>query len=171
MASFISSTYHKILGCLKSFTGSNSLISRSSSSTSIGKWKILKVNHVAVATADLEKSVCLYRDILGAKTSGPTDLPEHGVTTVFVDLNNTKFELLKPLGEKSPIKNFLEKNSAGGMHHVCIEVDNIKNAVHDLQQNNIRLLSDEPKIGAHGKPVIFLHPKDCGGVLIELEEV
>lgn len=146
-------------------------MSFSSSSATTRKWKILKVNHVAVATADLEKSVHLYRDVLGAETSGPTDLREHGVTTVFVNLNNTKFELLKPLGEKSPIRNFLEKNSAGGMHHVCIEVDNIRNAMHDLQQNNIRMLSDEPKIGAHGKPVVFLHPKDCGGVLIELEEV
>lgn len=98
-------------------------------------------------------------------------MPEHGVTTVFVELSNLKLELLLPLGEMSPIGNFLQKNPSGGMHHICLEVDNIQNAVTDLKENNIRLLSDEPKIGAHGKPVIFLHPKDCGGVLIELEEV
>lgn len=93
------------------------------------------------------------------------------MTTVFVKLLNTKIELLLPLGNQSPIENFLRKNPAGGMHHICLEVDNIECAVEDLKAKNIRLLSDKPTIGAHGKPVIFLHPRDCGGVLIELEEV
>lgn len=135
------------------------------------KWNILKVNHIAVATRDLEKSVNFYRDVLGAKTSEPVPMSEHGVTTVFVELFNTKIELLLPLGNQSPIENFLGKNPGGGMHHICLEVDNIENAVKDIKEKNIRLLGDKPKIGAHGKPVIFLHPKDCGGVLIELEQV
>ena len=98
------------------------------------------------------------------------DQIEHGVTTVFVELPNTKLELLHPLGEKSPIAGFLEKNKMGGMHHVCLEVDDITSAMKDLQNKGVRTLGDKPKIGAHGLPVIFLHPKDCGGVLIELEE-
>lgn len=98
-------------------------------------------------------------------------MSEHGVTTVFVELLNTKIELLLPLGNQSPIEKFLEKNPGGGMHHICLEVDNIENAVEDLKAKNIRLLGSKPTIGAHGKPVIFLHPKDCGGVLIELEQV
>lgn len=134
-------------------------------------WNVLKVNHIAVATKDLDKSVKFYKDILGAKTSDPVPMPEHGVTTVFVELLNTKIELLLPFGNQSPIENFLEKNISGGMHHICLEVDNIENAVDDLKAKKVRLLGDKPKIGAHGKPVIFLHPKDCGGVLIELEEV
>lgn len=134
-------------------------------------WNVLKVNHVAVAVPDLEKISTLYKDILGIKTSEPEAQPEHGVYTVFVDVGNTKIELLLPHGNKSPISSFLEKNKAGGMHHLCLEIDDIKAAMEDLKQNNIRLLSDEYKIGAHGKPVIFLHPKDCGGVLIELEQV
>ncbi|XP_067130621.1 methylmalonyl-CoA epimerase, mitochondrial-like isoform X2 [Centruroides vittatus] len=133
-------------------------------------WKVLKVNHVAVAVPDLEKTSFLYRDILGIKTSEPVIQPEHGVYTVFVDVGNTKIELLLPHGEKSPISSFLEKNKSGGMHHLCLEVDNIKAAMEDLKKHKIRLLSEDCKIGAHGKPVIFLHPKDCGGVLIELEE-
>ena len=97
-------------------------------------------------------------------------LPEHGVTTVFVNLDNTKLELLHPLGEKSPIAGFLEKNKAGGIHHICIEVNDIQAAVADVKAKNIRCLSPEPRIGAHGKPVMFLHPKDCNGVLVELEQ-
>ncbi|XP_054712266.1 methylmalonyl-CoA epimerase, mitochondrial-like [Uloborus diversus] len=134
-------------------------------------WNILRVNHLATATKDLDTSVKFYRDVLGAKTSQPVPLPEHGVTTVFVELSNVKLELLHPLGNKSPIESFLDKNPSGGMHHICLEVDNIENAVEDLKAKNIRLLGDKPRPGAHGKPVIFLHPKDCGGVLIELEEV
>ena len=102
--------------------------------------------------------------------SDPEDLKEHGVTVVFVNLDNTKIELLYPLGENSPIKGFLDKNANGGIHHICIEVNDIKEAVKELKAKNIRCLSPEPRIGAHGKPVMFLHPKDCAGVLIELEQ-
>ncbi|RXG52237.1 Methylmalonyl-CoA epimerase, mitochondrial [Armadillidium vulgare] len=109
-------------------------------------------------------------DVLKAKVSDPVSLPDHGVITVFVDVHNTKLELLKPLGERSPINNFLKKNKEGGMHHICFEVDNIKIAMRELKSKGIRCLSEEPRIGAHGKPVVFLHPKDCSGVLIELEE-
>lgn len=133
-------------------------------------WSLGRLNHVAIATADLDKATALYRDVLGAKVSPSTPLPEHGVYTVFVELGNTKLELLYPLGENSPIKGFLEKNKAGGIHHVCIEVDNIEAAMSHLKSKKIRCLSEEPKIGAHGKPVVFLHPKDCAGVLIELEQ-
>lgn len=134
-------------------------------------WKIGKVNHVAIATPDIEKAASLYRDILGAKVSEKHPQEEHGVYTVFVELGDTKVELLSPLGDKSPIQGFLDKNKAGGMHHICLEVSDIKAAMVDLKAKNIRLLSSEAKIGAHGKPVVFLHPKDCNGVLVELEEV
>jgi len=120
---------------------------------------------------DLEKSVAMYRDLLGAEVSEAEDLPEHGVTVVFINLGNTKLELLHPLSPESPVANFLAKNKSGGMHHVCIEVDDINAAMEDLKAKKVRLLSDEPKIGAHGNPVVFLHPKDCNGVLTELEEV
>nr|XP_008118154.1 PREDICTED: LOW QUALITY PROTEIN: methylmalonyl-CoA epimerase, mitochondrial [Anolis carolinensis] len=133
-------------------------------------WQLGRLNHVAVAVPDLEKAARFYRDVLGARVSGTVPLPEHGVSTVFVELGNTKIELLHPLGEKSPIAGFLQKNKAGGMHHVCIEVDNITEAMAELIEKKIRLLSEEPRIGAHGKPVVFLHPKDCDGVLVELEE-
>ncbi|KAF8795554.1 Methylmalonyl-CoA epimerase like protein [Argiope bruennichi] len=134
-------------------------------------WNVIRANHVAVATSDITQSVKLYEDVLGIKTSQAVPQPDHGVTTVFIELSNMKLELLHPLGDKSPIEKFLQKSPSGGMHHICLEVDNIENAVKDLKEKNIRLLSDEPKIGAHGKPVIFLHPKDCSGVLIELEQV
>ncbi|XP_026863220.1 methylmalonyl-CoA epimerase, mitochondrial [Electrophorus electricus] len=133
-------------------------------------WKLGRLNHVAVAVPDLEKATALYRDVFGAQVSAAVPLPEHGVYTVFVELGNTKLELLYPLGEKSPIAGFLQKNKAGGMHHVCIEVDDINAAVADLKAKNIRLLSPEPRIGAHGKPVMFIHPKDCDGVLVEIEQ-
>uniref|UniRef100_G1QFH5 Methylmalonyl-CoA epimerase, mitochondrial n=1 Tax=Myotis lucifugus TaxID=59463 RepID=G1QFH5_MYOLU len=133
-------------------------------------WALGRLNHVAVAVPDLEKARAFYRDVLGARVSEVSPLPEHGVSVVFVDLGNTKLELLHPLGKDSPIAGFLQKNKAGGMHHVCIEVDDINAAVMDLKEKKIRSLSDEAKIGAHGKPVIFLHPKDCGGVLVELEQ-
>lgn len=133
-------------------------------------WKLGRLNHVAIATPDLQATTALYRDVLGATVSGEEDLPEHGVTTVFITLDNTKLELLHPLGENSPIQSFLDKNKNGGLHHVCIEVDNILAAVKDLKAHKIRCLSKEPRIGAHGKPVMFLHPKDCAGVLVELEE-
>ncbi|KAG7235191.1 hypothetical protein INR49_003102, partial [Caranx melampygus] len=133
-------------------------------------WKLGRLNHVAIAVPDIEKATALYRDVLGATVSDKVPLPEHGVYTVFVELGNTKLELLHPLGEKSPIAGFLQKNKSGGMHHICIEVDNINAAIADLKAKNIRTLSSEPRIGAHGKPVMFLHPKDCDGVLVELEE-
>ncbi|XP_034383588.1 methylmalonyl-CoA epimerase, mitochondrial [Cyclopterus lumpus] len=133
-------------------------------------WKLGRLNHIAIAVPDMEKATALYRDVLGATVSEQVPLPEHGVYTVFVELGNTKLELLHPLGEKSPIAGFLLKNKSGGMHHICIEVDNINAAIADLKEKNIRTLSAEPRIGAHGKPVMFLHPKDCDGVLVELEE-
>ncbi len=130
-----------------------------------------RLNHVAIATADLEKASRLYRESLGARVSEPTSIPEHGVTVVFVEADNTKIELLQPLGANSPIAKFLEKNPDGGMHHLCFEVDDILAARDALKATGARVLGDgEPKIGAHGKPVLFLHPKDFGGTLIELEQ-
>ncbi|AEG03839.1 methylmalonyl-CoA epimerase [Sinorhizobium meliloti] len=131
-----------------------------------------KVNHVAIAVPDLSAAVESYRSTLGASVTEPQALPEHGVTVVFVMLPNTKVELLEPLGEGSPISAFLEKNPAGGMHHICYEVEDIIAARDRLRQAGARILGDgNPKIGAHGKPVLFLHPKDFQGTLIELEEV
>ena len=134
-----------------------------------GAWKLGRLNHVAIAVPDLQKAMAMYRDVLGAKVSEPVPMPEHGVYTVFVELGNTKLELLYPLGEKSPITAFMKKKPEGGMHHICIEVDNIKSAIASVK-DRIRPIDPEPKIGAHGKPVVFLHPKDCNGVLIELEQ-
>uniref|UniRef100_A0A8C9DH96 Methylmalonyl-CoA epimerase, mitochondrial n=1 Tax=Prolemur simus TaxID=1328070 RepID=A0A8C9DH96_PROSS len=133
-------------------------------------WNLGRLNHVAIAVPDLEKAATFYKNVLGAQVSEAVPLPEHGVSVVFVNLGNTKIELLHPLGIDSPIAGFLQKNKTGGMHHICIEVDNINAAGMDLKKKNIRSLSEEAKIGAHGKPVIFLHPKDCGGVLVELEQ-
>jgi methylmalonyl-CoA/ethylmalonyl-CoA epimerase len=131
-----------------------------------------RLNHVAIVVPDLGWAAALYRDVLGAEVSMPVPLPAHGVTTVFVTLPNTKIELLTPLGENSPIAAFLERNPAGGMHHVCYEVADIRAARDRLQAAGARVLGDgAPSIGAHGKPVLFLHPKDFAGSLIELEEV
>lgn len=131
-----------------------------------------RLNHVAIAVPDLDAATKTYRDTLGAHVSQPQPLPEHGVTVVFVELPNTKVELLEPLGEGSPIAKFLESNPAGGMHHICYEVDDIIAARDDLAAGGARVLGDgEPKTGAHGKPVLFLHPKDFCGALVELEEV
>ncbi len=131
-----------------------------------------RVNHIAIAVPDLAVATASYRDTLGAKVSQAQALPEHGVTVVFVELENTKVELLEPLGEASPIAAFLEKNPAGGMHHICYEVNDILAARDQLSVSGARVLgSGEPKIGAHGKPVLFLHPKDFFGTLIELEQV
>ncbi|MBV9065870.1 MAG: methylmalonyl-CoA epimerase [Methylobacteriaceae bacterium] len=131
-----------------------------------------RLNHVAIAVRDLDRSTALYRDTLGARVSPPLAQPEHGVTVVFVELPNTKIELLEPLGDNSPIAKFLEKNNDGGMHHVCYEVEDIRAARDRLRAKGARVLGDgEPKIGAHGKPVLFLHPKDFGGTLVELEQV
>jgi len=144
---------------------------RSMSSSSSDIWKLGRLNHIAIATPDLSSASAFYRDVLRAKSvSPPEDLPEHGVTTVFVELDNTKIELLHPFGDNSPIAGFLKKNSAGGMHHICIEVDDIEATVRTLKENGVRCLAESTKIGAHGKPVMFLHPKDCGGVLTELEQ-
>lgn len=131
-----------------------------------------KLNHIAIAVPDLAKASALYRDTLGAKVSTPVSMPEHGVTTVFVELPNTKIELLHPLGENSPIAKFLERNPDGGMHHVCYEVTDILAARDRLKEKGARVLgSGEPRIGAHGKPVLFLHPKDFAGTLVEIEQV
>lgn len=131
-----------------------------------------KLNHVAIAVPDLAAASALYRDTLGARVSEPVDQPGHGVTTVFVDLPNSRIELLQPLGTDSPIANFLARNPAGGIHHVCYEVADIHAARDRLKATGLRVLGDgEPKIGAHGKPVLFLHPKDMLGTLVEIEQV
>ncbi|KAB2782919.1 methylmalonyl-CoA epimerase [Brucella anthropi] len=131
-----------------------------------------RLNHVAIAVPDIDAAAVLYRGKLGAKVTEPQALPEHGVTVVFIDVGNTKIELLEPLGEGSPIAAFLEKNPSGGMHHLCYEVADIIAARDRLKAEGARILGDgEPKTGAHGKPVLFLHPKDFNGTLIELEEV
>ncbi|MCH4539393.1 methylmalonyl-CoA epimerase [Ochrobactrum sp. POC9] len=131
-----------------------------------------RLNHVAIAVPDIDAAAALYRGKLGAKVTEPQALPEHGVTVVFIDVGNTKIELLEPLGEGSPITAFLEKNPSGGMHHLCYEVADIIAARDRLKAEGARILGDgEPKTGAHGKPVLFLHPKDFNGTLIELEEV
>ncbi|CAN7146387.1 methylmalonyl-CoA epimerase [Aminobacter aminovorans] len=131
-----------------------------------------RLNHVAIAVPDLAAASAIYRDTLGANVGAPQPLPEHGVTVVFIDVGNTKIELLEPLGEGSPIAAFLAKSPSGGMHHVCYEVDDILAARDHLKATGARVLGDgNPKIGAHGKPVLFLHPKDFQGTLVELEQV
>ena len=130
-----------------------------------------RLDHVAIAVPDLGAAADLYRDVLGARVSEPRDLPEHGVTVVFVELPNARIELLHPLGDDSPIAGFLERNAAGGIHHVCYEVDDILAARDHLAAKGARVLGDgEPRIGAHGKPVLFLHPRDFCGTLVELEQ-
>jgi methylmalonyl-CoA/ethylmalonyl-CoA epimerase len=131
-----------------------------------------RLNHVAIAVPSLAAGVASYRDILGAKVSAPQVLPEHGVTVVFVELPNTKIELLEPLGAGSPIAKFLEKSPSGGIHHVCYEVDDILAARDQLKAKGAKVLGDgTPRVGAHGKPVLFLSPKDFCGTLVELEQV
>jgi methylmalonyl-CoA/ethylmalonyl-CoA epimerase len=130
-----------------------------------------RLNHIAIAVPDLKAAAAIYRDTLGAKVSVPTPQPDHGVTTVFVELPNTKIELLEPLGANSPIASFLAKNPKGGIHHLCYEVADIEAAAARMRQAGATITGDgRPKIGAHGKPVIFLHPKDFFGTLVELEE-
>jgi methylmalonyl-CoA/ethylmalonyl-CoA epimerase len=130
-----------------------------------------RLNHVAIAVRDLARASDIYRNVLGASVSDPVPQPEHGVTTVFVTLPNTKIELISPLGESSPIAKFLERTPDGGIHHVCYEVDDIVRARDTLLRQGARVLgAGEPKIGAHGKPVLFLHPKDFCGTLIEIEQ-
>ena len=131
-----------------------------------------KLNHIAIAVPDLNAAAALYRDTLGAKVSDPIDLPEHGVTTVFVELANSKIELIHPLGEDSTIENYLKRSPDGGMHHICFEVTDIIAARDQLKREGARVLGDgEPRIGAHGKSVLFLNPKDFCGTLIEIEQV
>ncbi|SEK41154.1 methylmalonyl-CoA epimerase [Roseovarius nanhaiticus] len=131
-----------------------------------------RLNHVAIAVPDLEAAMAQYSGALGANVGAPQDEPDHGVTVVFIELPNTKIELLYPLGDESPIRGFLDKNPAGGIHHVCYEVEDIAAAAARLTESGARVLGNgAPKIGAHGKPVLFLHPKDFNGCLIELEEV
>ena len=131
-----------------------------------------RLNHVAIAVPDLEAAAAQYKDVLGADVGAPQDEHDHGVTVVFINLPNTKIELLYPLGENSPIAGFLEKNPSGGIHHVCYEVEDITAAAETLKASGARVLGNgEPKIGAHGKPVLFLHPKDFTGTLVELEQV
>lgn len=131
-----------------------------------------RLNHVAIAVPDLASGISVYANVLGAAVSEPQELPEHGVTVVFVELPNTKIELLEVLGDGSPIAPFLERNPAGGIHHICYEVDDILAARDRMVSEGSRVLGDgEPKIGAHGKPVLFLHPKDFCGTLVELEQV
>ncbi|HEY8130073.1 MAG TPA: methylmalonyl-CoA epimerase [Hyphomicrobium sp.] len=131
-----------------------------------------RLNHVAIAVKDLAKASTVYKNALGAKVGAPFAQPEHGVTVVFIELPNTKIELLEPLGEGSPIAKFLEKSPDGGIHHVCYEVDDIIASRDQLKAQGARVLGDgNPKIGAHGKPVLFLHPKDFCGTLVELEQV
>ena len=131
-----------------------------------------RLNHVAIAVPDLNAAAATYRDVLGAQVSAPQDLPDHGVTVVFVQLPNTKIELLHPLGANSPIAKFLDSNPAGGIHHMSFEVEDIYQARDQLRAMGKRILGDgEPKIGAHGTPVLFLHPKDFAGTLVEIEEV
>ena len=131
-----------------------------------------RLNHVAIAVPDLEAASAQYKNALGAKVGAPQDEPDHGVTVVFIELPNTKIELLYPLGDDSQIKGFLEKNPSGGIHHVCYEVEDILAARDKLKESGARVLgTGEPKIGAHGKPVLFLHPKDFQGTLVELEQV
>jgi len=130
-----------------------------------------RLNHVAIVVPDLAVATARYANVLGADVSAPQDLVEHGVTVVFVNLANTKIELMTPLGEGSPIASFLERNPAGGMHHVCYDVPDIGEAVLTLKNAGWRVLGDgRPKLGAHGLPVVFIHPKDVDGVLTELEE-
>ena len=131
-----------------------------------------KLNHIAIATPNLDEATKTYANILGVKISAPQDQFEHGVRVVFIELPNTKIELLEPLGENSPVEKFLEKNKKGGIHHICFEVEDIDHAILGLEKDGATVLGDgKAKIGAHGKPVIFLHPKDFNGTLIELEEV
>ena len=132
---------------------------------------LTKFNHVALVVPDLKEAAEKYKDVLGAKVSLPYDYPEHGVSVVFIELTNTKIELMHPIGDNSPINSFLKKNINGAIHHICLEVKNIQETCKILEKKKIRVLGDgKPKIGAHNKPVVFLHPKDFYGTLIELEQ-
>eukprot|EP01064_Diplonema_japonicum_P020693 TRINITY_DN3027_c2_g1_i1.p1 TRINITY_DN3027_c2_g1~~TRINITY_DN3027_c2_g1_i1.p1 ORF type:complete len:165 (+),score=60.52 TRINITY_DN3027_c2_g1_i1:23-496(+) len=146
---------------------------RRACSTDVSQSVTGTLNHVAIAVPKekcIKEAAGVYKELFGARVSDPTDLPEHGVTTVFVELPNTKLELLHPLGDKSPIASFFTKNPLGGMHHICIEVDDIQVAIEEAVANGLKPLGEKPKIGAHGKPVMFFHPKTVSGVLLEVEQ-
>ena len=131
-----------------------------------------KLNHIAIAVPNIKEAAAQYKNVFGASVSEAVEQPDHGVTTVFIDLGNTKIELLEVLGDDSPIQKFMDKNPKGGMHHICLEVQNIDEAIKQLDTHEVAITgTGKPKIGAHNKPVVFLHPKDCYGTLIELEEV
>ena len=131
-----------------------------------------KLNHIAIAVPNIEEAAAQYKNVFGATVSEAVEQPDHGVTTVFIDLGNTKIELLEVLGDDSPIQKFIDKNPKGGMHHICLEVQNIDEAIKQLDTHEVAITgTGKPKIGAHNKTVVFLHPKDCNGTLIELEEV
>ena len=136
----------------------------------LATFQLGRLNHVALAVPDIEQASAMWRDALGASVSELQALPDHGVTVCFVDAGNTHVELLEPLGDASPIASFLAKSPSGGLHHLCHEVDDVEAAMADLKARGVRLLSEEPKIGAHGVPVVFLHPKDTNGVLVELQQ-
>jgi methylmalonyl-CoA/ethylmalonyl-CoA epimerase len=136
----------------------------------LATFQLGRLNHVALAVPDIEEASAMWRDALGASVSELQALPDHGVTVCFVDAGNTHVELLEPLGDASPIAAFLAKSPSGGLHHLCHEVDDVEAAMADLRARGVRLLSEEPKIGAHGVPVVFLHPKDTNGVLVELQQ-
>jgi methylmalonyl-CoA/ethylmalonyl-CoA epimerase len=156
---------HQVAGCdIMSAFGTRQFAS------SAARFAAGRLNHVAIAVPDLQQAATRFRDVLGAEVSDPQPLPEHGVTVVFVSLPNAKIELLHPLGDASPIANFLAKNPAGGVHHICLEADDARAAMTHAA-TRVRVLDKEPKIGAHGTPVFFLHPKDMCGVLTEIEEV
>lgn len=132
---------------------------------------ITRLNHVAIAVPDIGAAAAKYRETLGAEVSEPQDLPDHGVTVVFVEVGNTKIELITPLGQDSPLSNYMKKNPGGGIHHLCLEVPDIATAAEDLDGSGVRIIGDgKPRTGAHGKPVLFLHPKEFDGTLIEIEE-
>ncbi|XP_071795080.1 ethylmalonyl-CoA/methylmalonyl-CoA epimerase-like [Asterias amurensis] len=156
------------LGIQQALKCSRVTLSRPYSSENL--WKLGRINHVAIVVPNLEEATNLYKNVFQATVSEPQALPEHGVTAVFVELPNSKLELLQPLGDDNPIQGFLKKKPGGGIHHICLEVDNIQEAVKTLLDKGVKVLNPVPKIGAHGKPVVFLNPKDCSGVLVELEE-
>ncbi|KAI9476890.1 hypothetical protein LPJ78_004152 [Coemansia sp. RSA 989] len=151
------------------YTARRSLVAPAVSSSPA--WKLGRLNHVAIAVPDMAQASSFWKNVMQAeKVSDSVPMPEHGVYTIFVELGNTKIELLHPLGDRSPIAGFLAKNRQGGIHHICLEVADIAAALDTLKACGVRPLSEAPKIGAHGLPVVFLHPKDCGGVLVELEQ-
>ncbi|KAJ2701211.1 hypothetical protein FB645_004739 [Coemansia sp. IMI 203386] len=159
----------RTLNLIRSYSGRRALTTGVPSDSPV--WALGRLNHVAIAVPDMSQASKFWRDIMRAdRVSSVVAQPDHGVTTVFVDLGNTKIELLHPYGENSPIAGFLAKNKNGGIHHVCIDVPDIEAAMEWLKLKGVRSLAEKPKIGAHGLPVVFLHPKDCGGVLVELEE-